>query len=666
MEIIQMKKRVSSLTIKILFGLALLNQSASALTLNGKKVNFLEQNKHSKKSRAMSSNTYKTIIVQFKSPLTDAAKREFYNLGVSSIVYAGDLSYYFYAKAAVLDKLNFSSCGFVGESEMKSSYRYKSSGLSTFSNDGYETFNILFLEELTKSEVEDYLSSNGIEATVHKALPSLRQAEVEISLSDLDTLKTLSMIQYMDKSQHVMITHSGVKESRNSVTAKKLSVSTLWGSYNLHGENMSVGVVDGGVVRSTHREFNENGISRVINKSDSDTNFHATHVAGTIAADGDDAKARGMANKAILYSYSFGDVAFAEAVLALYRNDGVLLSNHSYGYSDKTALGEYDSEANTQDRAVRNNPFINIFEAAGNDGKVSGYADYGIIKGPGNSKNIFTIGALNINSKGVAELSSTGPVKDGRIKPDLCVRGEYINSTTDESDSSYATMSGTSMATPAATGVAALVMQQYKRVTGGYDVRHDVLKSILVNTAVDKENKGPDYKVGFGMIEAQNAVDTVKTIGTSKSLVGIGKVSHGGQKVYDFNFVKGGKFKTTISWVDQEANPSSATTLVNDIDMVLVNKSSGKKFYPYTLDKTHPSALAKTDKSNRVDNIEQIEVANLPKGKYQLVVTGHKIISSSQEFAIASNVALFGANSIETLRPSQLKCFAKLMHGEIL
>ena len=227
-------------------------------------------------------------------------------------------------------------------------------------------------------------------------------------------------------------------------------------------------------------------------------------------------------------------------------------------------------------------------------------------------------------------------------------------------------MSGTSMATPAATGAATLVMQQYKRTTGGYDVRHDVLKSILVNTATDKENKGPDYKVGFGMLEAKAAVDTVKTIGTSKALVGIGKVSHDGQKVYDFNLAKGGKFKTTISWVDKEANPSSAITLVNDIDMVLVNKSSGKKFYPYTLDKKHPSALAKTDKQNRVDNIEQIEVANLPKGEYQLVVKGHKIISSSQEFAITSNVALFGSNSIETLIPSHLKCFAKLIHGEIL
>ena len=145
-----MRKKVSALTIKTVFGLVLLDQSASALTLNGKKVNFSTEDKDVKKSRAMSSNAYKTIVVQFDTPLTEKMKREFYSLGVSSIVYAGDLGYYFYAKVAVLDKLSFSSCGFVGQSDMQSSYRYKSSGLSTFSNDGYETFNILFLEEPTK------------------------------------------------------------------------------------------------------------------------------------------------------------------------------------------------------------------------------------------------------------------------------------------------------------------------------------------------------------------------------------------------------------------------------------------------------------------------------------------------------------------------------------
>jgi len=663
-----MRKKLSLITMKIIFGITMFDQSASALMLNGKKVDFTSNKNDQKKikSRAL-SNRYKTIIVKFNKPLTKKAKEKFYNSEVSSIVYAGDLSYYFYAKESKLANLDFTGTDFVAQTDMKSEYRVKDDGgLSTFGSEDYQNFNILFLEELTAFELKSYLDNNGIDAVVLKALPELKQAQVQVSRTDLEKLKNLELIQYMDKSQSMRTVH-GEKTSRNSVTAKNIHVSRLWGgSYNLNGENMKVGIVDGGVIRATHQEFTKNGCCRIINRSDVDTNFHATHVAGTIAADGDDASARGMANRAKIYSYGFTDVAFAESFLKLYRNDGVLLSNHSYGYNDKIRLGEYDSEAATQDRAVSNNPFLNVFEAAGNDGKVDGYADFGIIKGPGNSKNVFTIGALNITSSSVAKLSSTGPVKDGRIKPDLCARGEYVKSSTDESDNSYAMMSGTSMASPAATGAATLIAQQYKRTTGGFDIRHDILKSIMVNTAVDKENRGPDYKVGFGMIDAQEAVDVVKTIGTDTTLVAANRVSHGGKTVYDFKLTESTPFKTTVSWVDKESNPASSTTLVNDIDMLLVNKTTGAVYYPYTLDKNNPNALAKSDKPNRVDNIEQIEISNLPKGSYQLQIIGYSIISDSQEFAVASNIALFGKNSIETLRPSQLRCFAKTIHKEIL
>jgi subtilisin family serine protease len=668
METKQMRKKLSLITMKILFGITMFDQSAAALMLNGKKVDFTANSNDLKKIKTRSlSDRYKTIIAKFNTPLTKELKEKFYSSGVSSIVYAGDLSYYFYAKESVLDHLDFSDSDFVAKTDMKSEYRMKDeSGLSTLGSEDYQNFNILFLEELTAAEVKNYLENNGVDAVVLKALPELKQAQVQVSHNDLEKLKNLELIQYMDRSQSMKTVH-GEKISRNSVTAKNIHVSTLWGgSYNLNGENMSVGIVDGGVVRATHQEFNKNGCGRVYVRSNVDTNFHATHVAGTIAAEGDKSDARGMANRAKIYSYGFTDVAFAESFLKLYRNDGVLLSNHSYGYNDKIRLGEYDSEAATQDRAVSNNPFLNVFEAAGNDGKDDRYGDFGIIKGPGNSKNVFTIGALNITSSSVAELSSTGPVIDGRIKPDLCARGEYVRSSTDESDHSYATMSGTSMASPAATGAATLIAQQYKRTTGGFDIRHDILKSIMINTAVDKENPGPDYKVGFGMINAQEAVDVVKTIGTDDTLVSAGRVAHGGKKVYDFKLTENSPFKTTISWVDVESNPASSTTLVNDIDMLLVNKTTGAVYYPYTLDKNNPNASAKADKANRVDNIEQIEVSNLPKGDYQLQITGHTIVTNSQEFAIASNIALFGENSIETLRPSQLRCFAKTIHREIL
>ncbi len=660
-----MRKKFSVLAVKSFLGLLLLNQSVYALELNGVKVDFSNSSKTDKKLRVLNSE-YKTIIVKFDLPLNREQKDNFHKSGVQNIVYAGDLSYYFYARSSILDSLDYSDSGFVAKTDMRSQYRMKEEGLNTLSMGTYQDFNVLFLAELSKSELITYFLNSGISATIIQTSPQLKAAKVRVFFEDVQKLKELPLIQYMDRCQS-LVTVKGQKETRNLKTAQNMKASELWsGSYNLNGENMNIGVVDGGSVRATHQEFNDNEVGRIVNRSSVDTNFHATHVAGTIAADGDKSSARGMANRAKIYSYGFTDVAFADAVLKLYNSDGVLFSNHSYGYSDKIRLGEYDSEASTQDKAVSNNPFLNIFEAAGNDGKISGYADFGIIKGPGNSKNIFTIGALNVNSSGVAQLSSTGPVRDGRIKPDLSVRGEYVTSSTDEADDSYAMMSGTSMATPAATGAATLIAQQYKRTTGGYDIRHDILKSVMINTAIDKENIGPDYKVGFGMIDAKASVDVVKTIGSSSALVKTSKVSHNEQKVYNFTLSNNALFKTTVSWVDQPANPSNLVTLVNDIDMTLVNKTTGKTYYPYSLNKNNPNADAISTKPNRVDNVEQIEVANLPKGDYELIIKGYKIISDTQEFAIASNVVLSGESGIDTLRESKLKSFVKTIHDSIL
>ncbi len=659
-----MIKKFSTLTIKVLFSLALLEQSVSALTLNGTEVNFSSSNEQTTlKTRAL-TNEYKTIIVKFSTPLSEKTKEKFYNSGVSSIVYAGELSYYFYAKELVLENIEYQDSTFVAKADMRSEYRMSKSGLSTFGFDSFINLNVLFLEELTDNELKEYFETNDIDATIIKSIKELKEAKIRVSSLDLEKLKELPLIQYMDKSQN-LTTVNGLKETRNAKSADSINVSKLWGAeYDLNGENIRIGVVDGGSVRDTHQEFNFNGIKRVINKTDADTNFHATHVVGTIIGDGDKIQAKGMASKATVFSYGFNSVSFSSSILALYNKDGVFLSNHSYGYSDKVKLGIYDSEASTQDRAVYNNPFLNVFQAAGNDGDVNGYADFGIIKGPGNSKNIFTIGALNMNSNGVADLSSTGPTRDGRIKPDLAVRGEYVNSATNESDTSYASMSGTSMATPAATGSAALIMQQYKKTTGRFDIRHDVLKSIMINTAVDKENIGPDYKVGFGMIDAKASVDVVKTLSTSKPLATIGTLSHDKEKVYAFSISKQMPFKTTISWVDKDANPSNSVSLVNDIDMKLVNVESGRVYYPYTLDKNNPDADAIQTKVNRVDNIEQIEVYNLPQGSYELIVKGERIISNKQEFAISSNISIFVKGGIEVFS-SNLKNHVSMINRSI-
>ena len=78
------------------------------------------------------------------------------------------------------------------------------------------------------------------------------------------------------------------------------------------------------------------------------------------------------------------------------------------------------------------------------------------------------------------------------------------------SSGGYTGKCGTSMASPTAAGVAALVLQQYRLTYPGEpDFRNSTLRAIMAQTAVDLQNPGPDYMTGYGSIRVKPAVDLV-------------------------------------------------------------------------------------------------------------------------------------------------------------
>ncbi len=402
--------------------------------------------------------------------------------------------------------------------------------------------------------------------------------------------------------------------------------------YNLHGENMKIGVVDEGGARTTHKEFE----GRVINDTSEPISPHTTHVTGTIAASGIDKDARGYANKVKVEVLSYYDTYFSNAVKELY-NKGILISNHSYGPADYYSVGEYGSLARDIDEFVAIHPEVLVVNAAGNDRTTDGYGDYGIIKDFGNAKNIITVGAVNYDDT-ISFFSSTGPVKGGRIKPDIVAKGYLVKSVGYESDDSYIYMSGTSMASPAVTGAVALLNEEYMKINDNDTMREDVAKAIMVNSAKDLGREGPDYEFGFGLLNSLEAVKIIDSLNSPKPLVLTNELAAEQKHIYDLNISSLSLFKASLCWIDPVLGSDTSGELTNDLDMTIVDEDY-QSIYAFTLDPNNPEKPAQKDKYNRVDNVEQIEV-KLPKGNYKLIVTVHKMQTQKQKYALASNMPL--------------------------
>jgi len=383
--------------------------------------------------------------------------------------------------------------------------------------------------------------------------------------------------------------------------------------------------------------------------TDSGNRDHATQVHGQVAGQGfNNPTAKGVAPAALLRSYSVGTTAPFETVdVTDARNAGSRISNHSYGPSGASLrFGTYESVSADWDTALRTNNQLGFFAGAEirNDPAPFFKQDYFV-----GAKNTILISSTNSaahagddspgrpKADGLADFSLFGPMNDGRIKPDLMAFGDGVTLTT--GPNGEAINFGTSFATPAASGMGALLLQHYRKVTNT-EPSAAMLKALLCNTASDLGQPGPDAQYGFGLINIENAVNIV-SLGVSPVIApfregSIGGLSSNGNLVtIPVQVDAPTQLRATLCWFDPAGDPAAAKALVNDLNLTLISPT-GTVFFPFSLDKNNPANAATAIAPNTVDPIEQIVVDAQVTGTWLIQVSGN-IPTGSQDFAVVFN-----------------------------
>jgi hypothetical protein len=440
-----------------------------------------------------------------------------------------------------------------------------------------------------------------------------------------------------------------------------------------------VSLWDGGAVRTTHQEFNNEGASRVIKGDNaSSLSSHATHVAGTIVAGGVNSNAKGMAYRGQVKAYDWNN---AESEMSIAAMNGMEISNHSWGYirgwnwtgsawqwqgtpsispTEDYAFGFYNNSARSWDAISYNAPYFLMVVSAGNDrgegpsnagqdgnpekdGGTDGFdcsADWSV------SKNTLSVGnareVLNYTGPSSVIINSSsgwGPADDGRVKPDVVAKGTDVYSSTATNNTSYAFYTGTSMSSPNTAGTLALLQQLYQQTHNGERMRASTLKGLTIHAADEAgPHPGPDYMFGWGLVNAERAANIILEDAQQNSIDEI-TLANGGEWTRNVSVSGGNPFFVTICWTDPPGNipPASLNprnpVIKNDLDLKIVSEG-GAIYYPYRLDPDNPSAPATTLTKNYVDNVEKIYIADPAPGTYTIVVDHEGTLTASQVFSI--------------------------------
>ena len=474
--------------------------------------------------------------------------------------------------------------------------------------------------------------------------------------------------------------------NQNAAISTRVNHLNTGGSLGLEleGQNMTAYVWDGGWVYTNHQEFDGPGGDDRVTIGDDENQYseHGTHVTGTILASGVNPEAKGMAPQAKGVSYRWSqDIPEGAAAAA----DGMLLSNHSYGYplnNVQNGAGIYGYDAKEFDAIMYNAPYYLQVVSAGNDGgnnsantdPLEGNSQFDKLTGMNTAKNNLSVANGqdadidadgNLISMNRNNGSSEGPTDDLRIKPDITGNGTALLSPTNDSNG-YGSYSGTSMSGPNVMGSLLLVQQHYNNVYGSF-MLGATLKGLALHTADDitPDNSngssqalfGPDATTGWGLLNTKFAVETINKVGF-QSVIKEKTLNNG--DVFTMNIKSDGAnpLMVSISWTDVAGEQNNVVNdptpaLVNDLDIRVSQVIDGEttEYLPWKLTSVNTNEQG----DNLVDPFEKIEIDGA-SGEYVITIS-HKgaLVNDSQNYSLIVTGSISDIN-LSSINPEIIQC----------
>jgi serine protease AprX len=486
--------------------------------------------------------------------------------------------------------------------------------------------------------------------------------------------------------------------THNNKVVNALQANVLQSGFdgiNLEGEGIRIGLWENGQPRRAHELFRTTVSptplqSRIeyVTGQNATLQRHATHIAGTIIGNqyltstGSplNSLVRGVAYKGTIKAWDWLNVPTEMTTAA--TTDNIKIANTSFGlnpiYVHASEFGRYNEIAQQWDGVMCVNKEFQIVKSVGNardDLNTNGFPQYpqvnilggyDLLEGAGVAKNVLVVGSVNLsgatqtngsyNGNLINEpYSSWGATDDGRIKPDFVTHGNNVYSSIETQNNTYGYYSGTSQAAAGVTGGIAL-LHNYWNSKFSTTMWSSTVRALLIHSIDEIDDKGPDYRNGWGVVNLHKAATVIKERG--KSVI-IREDVYNGQ-IVRLNLAATGKedLKVTLVWTDPAGNvvlidpnnPNASineTTakLVNDLDIRLIRTDTNGNdvplmnggqnlLMPWILknniaDNSIPNTLNQpaTRGNNSRDNVEKIEIYqnSIPTtgGMFQLQIS-HK------------------------------------------